>query len=352
MRAAVMLFAVWSSTAFANIVWRGDFEPKNLSQYDGFVVHAERWTFVNSPAPREGNWAARVELRADDFGPSNLVRTEVTHTPPANTFENSERFYAWSAMGSTTEPLGNFDHQIMFWECTAPIYQQEMSLHVNGTSISFATSPQGGQYQTRWTGQFAFGVWHDFILHVKWSLDPTVGFAELYYDGVLVLPKVFFKTMHANNGTGLVSQWHHGLFLGTQRANKPVEVVFLDAQREATTLADVMAVAVDAGVPDAGAVDSGVPDAGPVDAGVVDAGELPDAGEEDAGISDAGQEADAGLSADAGTGSPDAGQVAPDGGTMSGQDITGGCSCQSGGPTLVLLALGTMIARRRRHCPR
>ena len=290
----------------------------------------------------QGSSAARIILHAADYGPSNLVRTEVSHTPASLTgWQDNERYYAWSNWTSTDFPLGAFDHQLMFMECEGPVYQQEMSLHVNATSVSFATSPQGGSYQTRWTGMIAAGQWHDFVLHVKWSLDPAVGFVELRYDGAIVVPKFTMRTMHAvkdaagNDVTPLRSVMHHALFLGAFRANKPDEVVYLDDVREGTTLADVIA----APPPDAGSPDAGTPDAGGTDAGTVnDAGASTDAGPDDSGVAS----------------TPDGGQkdagVAPgtDGGTGDRPGAASGCSCSTAsGSWLALVALWIALRARR-----
>src|SRR3954451_6572600 len=107
MRALLIVTVVWSLPAAANIVWRGDFETHDLSQWDSYVVHAERWTFVQStPAPAQGLYSARIELQSEDFGPSNLVRTEVGKTPASvAVFQGTERWYAWSSMLSTDFPL-------------------------------------------------------------------------------------------------------------------------------------------------------------------------------------------------------------------------------------------------------
>jgi polysaccharide lyase-like protein len=319
--AALLLCA----TAEAGVLWTGDFETHDLSQWDAYVVNAGDWTFVQSnPTPRQGLYAARVQLDAGDYGPSNLIRTEVGHTPASvSTFQNTERYYAWSSWLSTDFPLGAFDHQLMFWECDAPIYQQEMSLHVSGTTVTFNTSPQGGQYQTQWTGTLALGQWHDFILHVMWSLDPAVGFVELWSDGTLVVPKFFMRTMHAVKDGGvdvtpLTSTMHHGLFLGTFRPGKPVEVVYLDDVREATSLADVLPA------PDAGPGDSGSPDGGAADAGA----STPDSGGVDAG------------SAAVDSGGPGTGP----------SDARGSCGCAapSSGQLLAVGALALLLLRRAR----
>jgi len=43
------------------------------------------------------------------------------------------------------------------------------------------------------------GVWHRYLLHVKFSSDPGVAFQEVYRDGQLVLPKT--STRYANMTT-------------------------------------------------------------------------------------------------------------------------------------------------------
>ena len=40
------------------------------------------------------------------------------------------------------------------------------------------------------------GHWHDFVLHAKWSSDPSVGFLEIWIDGVLVMPMHVTSTMY------------------------------------------------------------------------------------------------------------------------------------------------------------
>jgi hypothetical protein len=46
----------------------------------------------------------------------------------------------------------------------------------------------------RSTAVVATGTWHTFVAHVKWSAAPGVGFVELWYDGVQVVPTKLLAT--------------------------------------------------------------------------------------------------------------------------------------------------------------
>jgi Synergist-CTERM protein sorting domain-containing protein len=219
-----------------------------------------------------------VELHEGDVGPSNLIRAELGYHPPAATFQGSERWYAFSIRVETTPPLQNLDHQFTYWECDAPLYRQSMSFHLKGEDLTFQTSAQKGPNITPYKGKLVAGAWHDFVLHVKWSLDATQGFVELFYDGALVVPKTSVRTMYATqDGAGndlmpLGSFIHQGLFLGAPVAGKPTEVLYVDGTVEATAKEDVFPAIADAG-PDAVApAGDAAPSSPTVDAGVSSSG--------------------------------------------------------------------------------
>jgi hypothetical protein len=56
LRLALSLLTV-SAPASAAIVWRGDFETNDLTQWD-YTQHPERWTFVTNPV-KQGTRAGR-----------------------------------------------------------------------------------------------------------------------------------------------------------------------------------------------------------------------------------------------------------------------------------------------------
>ena len=78
------------------------------------------------------------------------------------------------------------------------------------------------------------GVWNDFVVHVKWSANPSVGFVELYHNGQQVVPPTPMATLYPGQGV-YVKQ---GLYRNASIA--PQGVVFHDGFTVATDLADVL----------------------------------------------------------------------------------------------------------------
>jgi hypothetical protein len=75
----------------------------------------------------------------------------------------------------------------------------------------------------RTVGPVRPGVWTDYVLHVKFSADPAVGFVEVWQDGVLTVPRHSRPTLDENPAylkqgvyrdaasTGTQIVWHDGL---------------------------------------------------------------------------------------------------------------------------------------------
>ena len=87
---------------------------------------------------------------------------------------------------------------------------------------------------TVWTAPLVRGVWHEFIFHVKWSADPSVGFVELWHNREQVLPKRNLATMYA----GMNNYLKLGLYRNDTIAQ--VGVVYHDGFIQATRLEDVL----------------------------------------------------------------------------------------------------------------
>jgi MYXO-CTERM domain-containing protein len=360
--------------AWGDILWRGDFETGDRSQFTGAqMVSADRLQVVTSPVA-EGRYALKATVRqGDDPINSSGNRNELVYQGREK--EGSEYYYRWKVMFAEDFPSVRTWQLFTQWHhdgcCGSPpveffVYGEEIRLTLNDSV-------------TPWTTKLVRGVWHEFIFHVRWSPDPAVGFVELWHNGQLVLPKRHIGTMYAGDGIYLK--------LGLYRSDTvtQVGVVYHDGFMQATTLQDVLGTVTEP-TPDAGspAVDAGTPatDAGTpaTDAGTPrpDAGTSgPDAGtpRADAGTSgtDAGPPAvDAGTPAtDAGTQVTDAGTSAPVDdprtevpGQTTNPDVDGvpeppfaeqappyGCSV-GGGPLAALALVGLVgaarIRRRRR----
>lgn len=359
MRTALLLVAALglARSASAEVIWRGDFETGNLRQWSS-TLFGRHITVVTSPV-RQGRYAARVELHDEDRWSNGLRRVELSYNPPRTGFQNSEHYYAWSIMQSPDLPLSQ-DHtnQIAYWE-SHTIYRQVMAFTVSRNRVSFNAwlrKPDGRAAGQLYRGDFSPGRWHDFVLHVKWSPDPNVGFVALWHNGVKVVEKTQVQTMHEQDGVIYHSFLHLGLLHGN--FDTTPEAVFVDGAIDATTFADVahLAVAPDGGVPlpDAAAPR---PDAG------ADAARPPAA---DAGGAppDAAGAPSPPVPGDAAPPARDAAVRPPPDAPPADDDVgpfddapaasEAGCGCRIGAPGVpapaaALLALGLLLAWRRRR---
>jgi hypothetical protein len=220
--------------AAAEVLWRGDFEDGSLASWDVPQRRdvRERVTVVDAPV-RQGKHAARIEIRHEDIGPGTQNRIEITTkaVPAGVPQENADVYYAWSAMAAADAPLGKGSHQIAFCE-SRNVWRQVLAFEVDGEQILFTTRLP---YARRWSGRFTAGRWHDFVLHVKWSPDPAVGFVELWFDGAPVVPRASTQTMHVDPGTGKPAASFFAFGVLRDGRIEPAEVLYLDAVVVATT---------------------------------------------------------------------------------------------------------------------
>lgn len=315
-RSSCAFFLVFgtATSAQAAVVWRGDFETGDRSQWsETEEVSPDRLRVVTSPVA-EGRYAlCALVKQGDDPINASGNRNELVYY--SNEPVNSEYYYRWRVMFDPSFPSANTWQLFTQWHHHGSNGSPPMEFSVEGEKVMLGLG--GNNATIVWQTALVRGVWHDFILHAKWSPDPAVGFVELYYDGALVLP----KRMIATQFSGMLNYLKLGLY--RDEAVAPDGIVFHDGMVQATTLADVLSssgqdggAAADAGSPGA---DAGIPGA---DAGSppADAGTRQDAGSPavDGGPPpvDGGPPHDGGAPADGG--SVDAGHGAPPGGLDAG----------------------------------
>lgn len=217
--------------ASASSVWKGDFETGNLSQWDRQQVVAADRLQVQSDVVREGNHALKVTVKKGD-DPINASgnRNELLYMglEPAGT----ENYYKWSTFFPASFPRANTWQVFVQWHHlglngSPPleffIIDDEMRMRAGGVSGPIV-----------WREPMQRDRWHDFVLHVKWSPDPKVGFVELYKDGELVVPRRYVATQFK----GDVNYLKMGLYRNDTIS--PVGVLYHDGFEVATTLEDVM----------------------------------------------------------------------------------------------------------------
>ena len=223
--AAAVVFLAGSATepAFAatdpNVVWRGDFDDGagSLTGHcsagdNGWcneqTIRPEQIQLLTDPAFQGHGLAARLEVKFGDvYRTYSDERTMIT--PPNSMWEDegNERWYRWQAMwpdgwvgdypkwdelntptarssaGSIVEWHHDANGQIETG--SAPLY-----IGANNTNLWMCLVDQATSTcrESLNLAPLQRGHWHDFVMHAKWSSDPTVGFLEMWIDGVNVLP--------------------------------------------------------------------------------------------------------------------------------------------------------------------
>ena len=214
------------SSLHAEVIWRGDFETGDTSQWGG-DPKAGVFKVVQEPV-RTGKYALRIDgTNAAKRGTND--RIEFQHQPkPPGTTEGTERYFGWSIY--LPQALSKDMHMVGFFE-VRNLWKQAMSFEVRGEDIQYTTRVP---YALRWKGpgKLTPGRWHDFAVHVLWSKDAAKGFVEVWFDGEQVVPKTMTATLFDNNPVF----FQIGLFRAT--IDVP-ETILIDHCIEATTLAEV-----------------------------------------------------------------------------------------------------------------
>lgn len=223
---AVTLSLLVTASASADVLWRGDFETGDTTQWKG-GPKSDSIKIVTEPV-REGKYALRID-GTNAARKGKLDRIEFQHQPkPPGTAEGTERFFGWSVL--VPRKLTDDYHSVGYFE-TRNSWRQLMAFEVRGEDIVYTTRVP---YARRWTGKGKFtpGCWHDFAVHVLWSRDPAKGFVEVWFDGAQVVPKTMTATLLDEN----VAFFQVGFMRNT--SDVP-ETIIIDHVIEATTLAEV-----------------------------------------------------------------------------------------------------------------
>ena len=183
----------------SRVVFTGDFETGDFSQwtrcqnrafsapceeYDGDFYGAR----IVDDEVSQGEFAARFEVRnGDDPSWGGGERSEVSRYDGAKVHEGDERWYQFSLKFDEDFPdiKGNF-FIVMQWH--AGKGSPPMALTVNhDRELVLANNVHDGQ--NRVIGEIQRGEWVDYVVHVKFSQSKDRGWAEVYQDGELVVPR-------------------------------------------------------------------------------------------------------------------------------------------------------------------
>jgi MYXO-CTERM domain-containing protein len=231
----VVSYLVCASEAQAAVLWKGDFETGDLSQWDGtlLIKTGNRDNLViESDSVADGTKAAKITLRNDIiFEPYHQSRVEVKHIG-LHTLDGEDSYYAWSFMVPKDAEIRS---NIGYWE-SMPTSKNTMTFFIEpanggGTNVKFGTGDLG--QTVRWTAKLELNKWHRMAIHNHWSQDAAVGKADVWYDGVQV---VTGASVAKRDGNKLFFQ------MGLHRSSPspPVQDIYIDAAMEADSQADIL----------------------------------------------------------------------------------------------------------------
>ncbi|MET0401387.1 MAG: polysaccharide lyase [Cystobacter sp.] len=217
--------------ASASVVWKGDLETGNLSQWDAEQsVSSNRLMVVTSPV-REGRYALKTTVRQGDnpikaSGNRNEL-VYLSHETPG-----SEYFYKWSTLFPSSFPASPKWALFTQWHQEGHSGSPPLEFYVVDDTLTLRVGGSSGKIV--WRAPLVREHWNDFVLHVKWSSNKKDGFIELFHDGKLVMPRQYMATQ-------FTSQRNY-LKLGLYRdaSIKPEGVVYHDGFVQSTRLEDVM----------------------------------------------------------------------------------------------------------------
>ena len=217
-----------SSGSASGVVWRGDFESGDRTQWSSTqMVSADRLQVVSSPA-RQGSHAIKVTVRQGD-NPISASGNRNELVRMTNEKEGDEYYYKWSTMFASDYPSAKTWQLFTQWHHSGSSGSPPVEFYVNGETMYLRLRGS----DVVWTTPLVRGQWLDFVFHVKWSSKSSTGFVELYYRGNLVLPKSYGATLYS----GQTNYLKVGLYRNSTIA--PVGVVYHDSWVQGRSLADV-----------------------------------------------------------------------------------------------------------------
>jgi hypothetical protein len=200
-------------------LWAGDFETGNLEQWTSVDRAANDRVVVVANPSTEGTRAAKFTVRYGDDVNSG-ERAEVVYAPAgADGAEGRERWYRWWTMWDASYPSSPTWQLFTQWHHTGLTGSPPIEFLVQGEEILLNTrrcstcDPITHVLDTT----LVRGVWHEFVAHIKWSSNASVGFVEVWYDGSRVVPLQRTVTLYPKDTTYL----KQGLYRDAQaiRAN-------------------------------------------------------------------------------------------------------------------------------------
>ena len=366
----------------ATVVWTATMEKGDLSEWTSQTNGTKMLdggVRVNIAAsterPYTGAYSCKVTVHPDDdFGQYHQDRADTKHNSTL-TGEGMDSYLSGYYFLPEDAKTRN---EIAFYETMANSMNW-MDLWIEpktggGTTVKFGIESVGANLGSVlvWTGDWKAGVWHQFAIHVHWSIDPVKGVVDLWFDGQPVVTGYKHKTKFNTSDNFFQTGLHRVLM------QPYTETIYLDDFIEADTQAEAKIAAPNAnggGTTDggmdaastggsggggagaggaSGAGGAGTGAAGSTPTGAAGASSTGTAGSSATGAAGATSGA-AGTGATGAAGSNGAGTAGSSGAAGSHARSSGGCAyadtsdASRFGLVTILGLIGAAVAKRRRR---
>ena len=196
-------------TTAATAQWRGDYETGDLSQFVPSRLEDAPEPTVTRAIVRQGGYAGRF------YVPAGGKRAEIKAGDSSNHVykfaEGDDRWFGFSTYLPAGFPLNQRGWQVLSqWKNDGtgapPI---ELGIEWGGNRFAF-TGGSGDQEHQILVGPVTLGTWVDWVVHVRFSSRPSVGYYDVWRDGTKVV-----SGYHPEGGTlygGRESYWKMGLY--------------------------------------------------------------------------------------------------------------------------------------------
>jgi hypothetical protein len=207
-----------------NILWSGNFETGNFSNWEE-VHQGGKWgnssaTIVTSPVPPGFRYSVKLEVIPTGHK-NNRVELSASQQATGG-YDRQEWYYSWSfyAPSNPNATSGWAQTNITQWmdllyQCSPP--EQIDIMPGNPPHLDFHSELRDnsngcahiGPTQDWDLGPMEYDKWNNITVHLKFSADPAVGFAEIWVNGNNVLPFTHVRTLDTSGGVYMEQAIYH-----------------------------------------------------------------------------------------------------------------------------------------------
>ena len=173
------------------VQFRGDFDTGDMSQWR--LETSEDYSATVTDGGPGHPTAGRFEVRDGDTPVDSGERSEAKTANRYDVYDGDERWYSFSLRfdSTFTDPEGGRWCIPMQWHGA----DRDGDATDGSPQLNLECSPDGNLYLKvaddveLLVGPLDPGVWHSYVIHVKFSEDADEAFQEVTRDGVVVIPK-------------------------------------------------------------------------------------------------------------------------------------------------------------------